>query len=47
MTGQRIVIEPRDDGGVVVTVRGCPVALIVPWWNVASHPNRYVMTEND
>lgn len=41
----RVVIEPNDDGSVVVTIRGCPVALVVPWWAVVTRPNRYVIED--
>jgi hypothetical protein len=43
----RVVIEPLIDGDVVVTIRGCRIALVIPWWAVVSRPNRYVIVEDD
>lgn len=39
----RVVIEPTGDGGVVISVRGCRVSLVIPWWAVVTRPNRYVI----
>lgn len=45
MNEQRIVIEPTGDGGVVVSIRGCRIGLVVPWWAVVTRPNRYVIED--
>lgn len=42
MTPQRVTIEPLDNGGVVLSIAGCRVGLIIPRWALIARPNRYV-----
>lgn len=42
MSDTPVVIEPLDNGGVVLSIRGCPVGLIIPRWALMTFPNRYV-----
>lgn len=38
MTDRVVTIEPLDNGGVVLSIAGCRVGLIIPRWALIARP---------